>query len=407
MKPEAHDAPAPRDGGWFVPHDIAAPIPGAASGPLAALTAAVKDAFDIAGSRTGAGSPEWLAHQQPAAAHAHAVAAVLGAGATVVGKTVCDEFFYSLSGENAHYGTPVNSRAAGRVPGGSSSGSAAAVAAGVCDLALGTDTGGSVRVPAAFCGLWGLRPTHGRVALAGCMPMAPSFDTVGWFASGPGVLRAVGEVMLAGGLRVHTAPARLLVAEDAFETADDTAVAVCLGVLDAAAASLPPRRSERLAPSGLDVWRETFRVIQAWEVWQNYGAFVQSVAPALGPGIAERMAVAATVDADAVSAAHETAARAHAHLRELVEPGTIVALPTAPSIAPTSEVAASDSFRARCLRLTCIAGLGGLPQVNVPAGISDGCPVGLSLLGWAGGDEALLDAAVALAPHCGVVDAPA
>jgi amidase len=407
MTPEAHDAATPRDGGWFVPHDIEAPIPGAASGPLAGLTAVVKDAFDIAGSRTGAGNPEWLARQQPAAAHAQAVAAVLGAGATVVGKTVCDEFFYSLSGENVHYGTPVNPRAVRRVPGGSSSGSAAAVAAGVCDLALGTDTGGSVRVPAAFCGLWGVRPTHGRVTLAGCMPMAPSFDTVGWFASGPGVLRSVGEVLLADGLRVDAAPAQLIVAHDAFETADDAEVAVCLEVLDAAAGSLPPRRGERLAPSGLDEWRETFRVIQAWEVWQNYGSFVQSVAPALGPGIAERMAVAATVDADTVSAARETAARAHADLRRIIEPGTIVALPTAPSIAPTSEVASSDSFRARCLRLTCIAGLGGLPQVNLPAGISDGCPVGLSLLGWAGGDETLLDAAVALAPHCGVVGAQA
>src|SRR5262249_44718476 len=160
------------------------------------------------------------------------------------------------------------------------------------------------------------------------------------------------------------------------ETADDTAVAVCLGVLDAAASSLPPRRSERLAPSGLDEWRETFRVIQAWEVWQNYGAFVQSVSPALRPGIAERMAAAATVDADAVSAARETAARARAHLRRLIGPGTIVALPTAPSIAPTSEVASSDSFRARCLRLTSIGGLGGLPQVNLPAGVSNGCPIG-------------------------------
>jgi amidase len=139
-------------GSFFVPHDLTAPVAGAHGGPLAGLTAAVKDMYDIVGARTGGGSPEWLAAQQPATAHAAAVANILDAGATVIGKTVCDEFFYSITGENAHYGTPPNVRAPGRVPGGSSAGSAAAVAAGICDFALGSDTGGSIRVPASFCG---------------------------------------------------------------------------------------------------------------------------------------------------------------------------------------------------------------------------------------------------------------
>jgi amidase len=320
-----------------------------------------------------------------------------------VGKTVCDEFFYALSGENAHYGTPLNPRAPGRVPGGSSSGSAAAVAAGVCDLALGTDTGGSVRVPAAFCGIYGLRPTHGRVRADGCMPMAPSFDTVGWFASGPGTARAVGAVLLDPGGAIDAAPTRLIVADDAFAEADQGVAEVAGAVLDAAAALLPAARGERLAPAGLDAWREAFRVVQAAEVWEHYGSFVERVRPALGPGIAGRMAAAATVDADQLRAAHEAAADARSHLRRVIAPGTVAVLPTAPSIAPASGVASSDSHRARCLRLTCIAGLGGLPQLNLPAGLAGGAPVGLSLIGWPGGDERLLDLAVALAPHLGVI----
>ena len=177
----------------FVPHDLTAPIAGAASGPLAGLTVAVKDMYDIAGYPTGGGSPDWLAQQSPAKTTCPAVRKLLDAGATVIGKTVCDEFFFSVAGANAHYGTPLNPRAPGRLPGGSSSGSASATASGLCDFALGSDTGGSVRVPASFCGLYGIRPTHGRVDLTGAMPMAPSFDVAGWFANGPGLFRKVGR----------------------------------------------------------------------------------------------------------------------------------------------------------------------------------------------------------------------
>src|SRR5262249_40583872 len=154
-------------GGFFVPHDLAAPIAGAPGGPLAGLTAAVKDMYDIAGERTGGGNPAWLAAQQRATRHAGAVQRLLDAGATVIGKTLCDEFFCSVSGATAHHGTRVHVRAPGRLPGGSSSGSAAATAAGACDLALGSDTGGSIRIPAAQCGVYGIRPTLGRIDLAG------------------------------------------------------------------------------------------------------------------------------------------------------------------------------------------------------------------------------------------------
>src|SRR5215472_11993850 len=222
----------------FVPHDLPAPLKGVASGPLAGLSAVVKDMYDIAGERTGCGSPEWLATHPPAARNCPPVQKILDAGATIIGKTVCDEYFYSVSGNNAHYGTPVNVRAPGRLPGGSSSGSAAACGANACDFAIGSDTGGSVRIPASFNGLYGLRPTHGRIDLSGAMAMAPSFDVGGWFANAPGVFRRVGSVLL-GGAPTAAPLERLVVAGDAFAQADPEVAALGRDFLKRAAEVLP------------------------------------------------------------------------------------------------------------------------------------------------------------------------
>src|SRR4249919_102626 len=270
----------------FVPHDLNAPVIGANDGPLAGLSAAVKDMYDVAGSRTGGGSPDWLAAHAPAAANAAAVARILGAGARILGKTVCDEFFYSVSGANAHYGAP------DRLPGGSSSGSASATAAGACDFALGSDTGGSVRMPAAFCGIYGIRPTHGRIDLTGAMAMAPSFDVGGWFANGPGVFRRVGDVLLDRAC-FPAAIERLIILEDAFEQADTQLATLLQSALGDMAQDLPKAEISRMAPGGLDPWREVFRIIQAGEAWESFGEFVERHRPRLGHGIRERMEFAA------------------------------------------------------------------------------------------------------------------
>ncbi|TMJ34050.1 MAG: amidase, partial [Alphaproteobacteria bacterium] len=246
-------------GSFFVPHDLATPVRGAEEGPLAGFTAVVKDMYDIAGSRTGGGNPDWLAAARPAARHAVAIERLLAAGATITGKTICDEFFYSVAGVNAHYGTPANLRAPGRLPGGSSSGSAAACGADACDFALGSDTGGSVRIPASFNGLYGLRPTHGRVDLTGAMPMAPSFDVAGWFANAPGLFRRVGAVLLRGdGLPAQVR--RLVIASDAFAQADAEVAALGREFLARAARVLPQPTELAIAPNGFDEWREAFRI---------------------------------------------------------------------------------------------------------------------------------------------------
>lgn len=391
-----------RKSSTFVPHDLKAPIRGAAEGPLAGLTCAVKDLYDIEGERTGGGSPEWLASHPPATKTCSVVRRLLDAGATVIGKTVCDEFFYSVSGANAHYGTPINVRAPGRLPGGSSSGSAAAVAAGACDFALGSDTGGSVRIPASLNGIYGIRVTHNRVDLAGAMAMAPSFDTAGWFAAGPGLLRKVGHVLLEG--KSEPAPVkRMLLAEDAFAQADAPVAGALRDFLRRAAAELPALETVSIAPQGFDAWREAFRTVQAREIWEIYGAWIEATKPKLGPGIKERLAYASTVTASDAEAGRALLAEARTQIRNKLVPGTILAIPTAPCIAPPLDASADllESYRTRVMRLTCIAGVGGLPQISLPVGIVDGCPVGLSFVGWAGADEALLNMAVTLGPYCG------
>jgi amidase len=392
--------------GFFVPHDLKAPVAGSATGPLAGLTCAVKDMYDIAGERTGAGNPDWLAAQAPASHHAAAIQRLLDAGATIVGKTICDEFFYSVAGANAHYGTPANVRAPGRLPGGSSSGSAAAAAAGACDFSLGSDTGGSVRLPASLCGLYGIRTTLGRVDLEGAMAMSPTFDTVGWFAPGPGLFRRVGAVLL-GGVRTDAPIGEVIIADDAFAEADAPVAALLRDAVGKMVDVLPTPQRGRVAPGGLDPWREAVRVIQAYEIWQVYGRFVTEKRPRFGPGVAERMNIASTITKDQADAARATHVAARDHLHALMAPGTIVALPSAPCIAPLIATAAGEleSYRLRVMRLTCIAGLGGLPQVSIPIGTVDGCPIGLSFIAWAGGDEALLELTVKLARQCGITQA--
>ncbi|MEP4378608.1 MAG: amidase [Alphaproteobacteria bacterium] len=388
--------------GAFVPHNITAPIAGSGNGPLAGKTFAVKDLYHIAGRKVSNGNPDYYAWAPIEDNTAPTVQKLLDAGADMVGITVCDEFFYSLSGDNAHYGTPKNVRAPGCMPGGSSSGSAAAVAAELCDFALGSDTGGSVRIPASFCGLYGLRPTHDRVDLSNAHPMAPSFDTAGWFTNDAELFRAIGPVLL-DAATVSGDIGRMLVLTDAFDRATPDVRAALEAVLDAAADFLPV--GEPMAVAGddtLDIWWDAFRVIQAGEVKQTNVPWVVEHNADLGPGIRERFAMAAAMTSEEIEAANMVRDRARERVRKLATPGTILCLPTAPVTAPATDVggAALEFFRSNTMALTCISGHSGLPQIAIPAAEVDGCPIGLSFIGWPGGDEALLDLAVALQPFC-------
>jgi amidase len=372
-----------------------------ASGPLDGLTFGLKDIFDVAGHRTGFGSPDWLRTHPPAEADATVLARLLAAGATMVGRTHTEEMAFSLTGENAHYGTPVNPAAPGHVPGGSSSGSAAAVAGGLVDFAIGTDTGGSVRAPASFCGIFGLRPTHGRVPLDGCCPLAPIFDTCGWFARDAVLLARVADVLLDTRVPATPPPRRLLIAVDAFALVPpDTraalapAVAAVEGIVGAAA-------PVTLAPDGLPAWFEVFRVLQYADIWAAHGAWVTHERPRFGPQIAARFAAVAQVERDDVARRHGQRVSIRAQLDALLADDTVLLMPTAPDVAPRLALPPEETvrFREQALTLLCVAGLGELPQLSLPIATLGGLPLGLSLVAGRGQDELLLATACELAQH--------
>jgi amidase len=370
---------------------------GSGRGPLAGLTFGVKDIYDIAGHRTGFGSPDWLRTHEAAARTAPVVQRLLEAGADAVGKTHTDELTYSLQGENAHYGTPVNVNAPGRIPGGSSSGSAAAVAGGLCDFALGSDTGGSVRAPASFCGVYGIRPTHGRISLEGACPLAASFDTCGWFARDPGVLERVGRVLFADA--AAEAPRRPLMAQDAFSVAGAEVTQALEPAMGRVRALLGEPQAVTVAAEGLpDWWYQLFRILQGAEVWAQHGAWVTGVRPALGPGVRQRIEWTATIDPAEIPPAKARREEITQRMARMLGGGAVLMLPTLPGIAPpcNSAPAATEDLRARAMSLLCIAGLARLPQVTMPLARLDGCPLGLSLIGARGTDAMLLALAAAV-----------
>lgn len=372
------------------------PAAGRPDAPLSDLRLAVKDVFDVQGLHTGNGSPLWRAHAQAATESATAVQLLLQAGCQWVGKTVTDELTYSLAGINAHHGTPVNPAAPDRIPGGSSSGSAVAVAAGHADVGLGTDCGGSIRVPASYGGLWGLRPTHGRLATHGCFALAHSFDTVGWFARDGRTLARVFEVLAHSRVEADAAPAvtHLCVAPELNALLDAPVRMHFEHTLRHIEARQP---LEHLPADVLrcDAWAEAFRPLQAAEVWQRHGPWFARHGASMGQDIRQRFERAAQVGAASVAVAQRTRQSASATLGRLLGPGRYLLLPTLPMHAPLRDADAQtiDAARVRGQSLLSMAGLAGLPQISMPWVTVQGAPVGLSLIGGRGSDEALLCAA--------------
>ncbi|MFC7398630.1 amidase [Chelatococcus sp. GCM10030263] len=368
------------------------PVASAADGPLAGQRLAVKDLYDVAGYPTSLGSPLMLAASGIRTATAPLVEHLLQAGARFVGKTITEEFAFSIVGKNAHFGTPVNAAAPGRVAGGSSSGSAAAVAGGLADIALGSDTGGSMRAPGSFCGLFAIRPTQDRLTLEGVAPMASSFDTPGWFTRDVALFETVGEVLLGDDTTPLGDEPELLVADDLFAIADPAAASPLRAAVERAALRLGDLRGFELDIADIDEITAAFRVLQGREVWTAHGAFIERVEPPFGPGIGERFAFARSIsDADVEDAARRRD-MFRARLNRILGSDRVLVLPTVPDIAPL--VAATDAelddFRNRCQKLLVPGSLAGLPQVTIPVADKDGAPLGLSLLGPAGSDRALI-----------------
>lgn len=376
-----------------------------ADGVLAGKTFAVKDAIDVAGCVTGNGHPVWRETHEAAAESAWGVQQVLDAGARLVGKTHTDELTYSLAGQNAHYGTPPNPADDTRIPGGSSSGSASVVAAGHVDFALGTDCGGSVRIPASYCGLFGLRPTHGVLSMRGVCPLAPSFDTLGWFARDAETLRVVGHVLFGGSRPLEQHPASFRRISDAFDGLDALSADAAASAVEVTGRVLFEREpATTLATLDCDLDRllRVFRILQGFEAWQALGEWITRNDPAFGPGVSERFAAAAAIGQEAFDFAEAERHRLRDTLQSLVTADCLLCLPTAPGpalhlMAGESEI---DRHRQQILAMTAIAGMAGLPQITMPLSRVNGAPMGLSLIGPAHSDLALLDVAQRIASQC-------
>ena len=373
-------------------------LPGKQGGPLSGLSFAAKDLFDVAEHSTGGGNPDW-AHSHPIPTrHAWAVQTLLDAGAELIGKTITDEVSLGILGENPFEGTPVNPRAPGHVPGGSSAGSAAAVAAGLCDIALGTDTGGSVRVPASFCGIYGIRPTHGRLDLSGMMSQAPSSETTGWFARDDDTFARVSAVMLGEGIP-DALPTRLVIATDAFALADPETAAALEPMVAKLRTLAGDVREAAMAPPGLAAWARAQRTLQPYEAWLTFREWIDRTNPRFQFSVARNLALAPMIPASERAWATLVRQEARGRMRQLLPSGTILCLPTTPFPAPLcgQPLSVLEPLRDRITALCGHGGLTGVPQISLPVATVGGLPIGLSILGARGSDASLVAIARAMA----------
>lgn len=382
----------------FVPYP-AVPVPRASTGPLADLTFAAKDLFDVAGYPTGGGNPLMLALSGIRSDTSPTVQRLLDAGARFVGKTHTDELAFSMNGKNAHFGTPRNGGAPDRIPGGSSSGSASAVSNRACDFALGTDTGGSVRAPASHCGLFGIRPTHGRISLERVLDLSPSLDTCGYFARDAATFSRVSDVLLGEDPHPLPARARLLRPTDVWGLLAPEVLEALAPALEQVAATAGKTTDTAVVLESFDAMYWHFRYIQGREAWSTDGAFIERHAPPLGPGVKERFEWSSRVTDAQVAGATAFRAAFRAQLAKRLGQDGVLVMPTMPDVAPllTASEADLEDYRSVAIRMLCIAGLSGFPQVSLPIAQRLGAPLGLSLLGPAGSDRSLVALAAQIA----------
>lgn len=352
---------------------------------------AVKDVFEIKNYQASAGNPDWLRTHHPAKKHAPVIDRLLDHGAYLKGTTHTDELMYSLNGENFHFGTPTNPRAEDRIPGGSSSGSAVAAAAGLVDFALGTDTGGSVRIPSSYCGLFGIRPTHGLVSIKGVIPLAASFDTVGWMTRNPKLLLEVGEILIDQEETLDDFTS-LYFEKEAWSFVEEDTKEYLLEAIKSLEVLNTDCVSLNISDEGLSTCAQLFRTIQGIEIWQEHGEWIKEVKPFFGPGVSERFAWASTLNVGELSPLMNKREKLKQSLSNLLKTNGLLVIPTAPGEAPLLKLSVEDmeQYRTRAMQLTCIAGLTGFPQVTIPLMKKNGIPIGLSFIANRNQDMKLL-----------------
>jgi amidase len=392
-------------------------LPPTAPGPLDGLRFAVKDIIDLGGHRTSCGNPDWAKTHPPAAAHAPCVDQLLGAGARCIGKAISDELAFSLDGENYFYGAPLNPRAPDHVTGGSSSGPASAVACGLADFALGSDTGGSIRIPAANCGIFGFRPSPGFISTAGVTPFAPGFDTVGLLAESADLLTRVGSVLLATPVPDEVEVGALHLLKEAWTIADQeirAALRPAMQLLQSLLGDKIHQTSLReidgqAADLGLTGWYETSSLLQWCEMWSCLGSWVESAKPALSPKAAKFFDLIKNADRGRLGDASRARERYFRGLENFLGPHDLICFPTVPvparlkgGVKAEGPLKLKSNYYQRTLSVTAVAGIGRLPEVSLPLAEVDGVPVGLSLAAAHGRDAYLLAVVQLVAARAGL-----
>ncbi|GBC59445.1 amidase [Desulfonema ishimotonii] len=368
-------------------------------GELNGLSFAVKDNIDVANEITGYGSPGWInTHSEPVV-NAICLEQLLNAGGKFQGKTKSDELAYSLIGVNSFYGTPLNPKAPDRVPGGSSSGSASAVASGLADFAIGTDTGGSIRVPASNCGVWGYRPSHGAISVSGVLALAPSFDTVGILAQTGKILEKVMQVLLAENSNGSNAFSSVCFVDDVFQMSDRQ-------ILDKITPSLNKisdickvqtlKLAEITDPHVNCNWLfEQLGFLLSTEIWNTFGAWIKNEKPELSSGVEYNLHGYAESANRKVIQSSLCAKKAFQNkISNFLCGGKILCFPTTVDLAPRLDEITPDflagEYIPRAMGVNAISSLSCTPQITIPVAEANGVPVGLSFISGYGQDMSLI-----------------
>ncbi|KAJ4848375.1 Outer envelope protein 64, chloroplastic [Turnera subulata] len=394
------------------------PAPPKAPHPLTGLSFAVSDLFNIEGYVTGFGHPDWARTHEPVSRTSSVVSTLVENGATCIGKTVVDELGYSINGENKHYETPTNPAAHARVSGGSSSGSAVAVAADLVDFSLGVDTVGGVRVPAGFCGVLGFRPSYGAVSHLGILPVSASLDTVGWFAKDPATLRRVGHVLLQLPFGVQRSPRQIIIADDFFQLLkfpSDRITQVVIKstekhfgrqvlkheILEEYIYSKVPtlkefhnkKKNGESKASVIGYLANIMQLLHRYEFKNNHGEWINSAKPSLDPMILAHVGEPAEMSDTEIEISRSIRNEMRSAINSLLKDEGILVIPTTPYLPPKlgAKEIQSEDYRTSSFSLLSIASLSGCCQVTVPLGYYDKCPVSVSLIARHGGDRFLLD----------------
>ncbi|KAJ0232494.1 Outer envelope protein 64 [Hirschfeldia incana] len=394
------------------------PAPPKAPHPLTGLSFAVSDLFDVKGHVSGFGHPDWIKTHEAAASTSPVVSVLVEGGATCVGKTVVDEFAFSISGETKHYDTPTNPAAPAHIPGGSCSGAAVAVAAKLVDFALGIDTVGGVRVPAGYCGVLGFRSSQGIVSTAGIIPVSSSVDAVGWFARDPNTLRRVGHVILQLPFAAQRSPRQIILADDYLQLSKIPADRVSQVVIKSAE-KLFGRQAlkhenlekyfEAKVPSLKEFCREkanvdakfttsmllvnVMQLLQRHEFLQNHGDWISTVNLSIDPAIYSQLCKTSELTDGEIENLNAVRNQMRVAIGSLLKDDGILVIPTMPSVPPKlgSKETISEDYQNRASSLLCVASISGCCQVTVPLGQHEKCPVSVSLIARHGGDRFLLD----------------